>query len=49
MALTGLPGSVKTGVSSVAEDAEALRLAGCIATLSNDIVPTRDSTSLTVS
>ena len=49
MALTGLPGSVNTGVWSSPRTPKPWGLPGCIATWSKDIVPTRESTSLTVS
>ena len=48
-ALTGLPGSVKIGVASGPTVPKPCGMPGCIATLSNSTVPSRDSTSLTTS
>src|SRR5450759_4464691 len=49
IALTGLPGRVNTGTSSSPRTPKPCGMPGYIATLSKRTVPTRESTSLTVS
>ena len=48
-ALTGLPGRPKTGVESGPMVPKPCGIPGCIATLSNRTVPSRESTSFTTS